>query len=89
MTLYLDTMIGKTVYYTLYVDSVMDTSGNIMNMDSVRFLNYVQSSYSYHDVRLNELMPDPTPSVGLPEKEYVELFNTSKNIIDLDSWTYY
>jgi hypothetical protein len=88
VTLFLDTLIGKSNYYTLYVDSLMDSFNNMMNMDSLRFLNYSLTPLNYQDVRINEIMADPTPSVGLPEKEFMEIFNVSKNIIDLDGWAY-
>jgi hypothetical protein len=38
-------------------------------------------------VKINELMIDPSPSVGLAEVEYIELFNTSQNYVNLSSYT--
>ena len=40
-----------------------------------------------NDVVINELFIDPTPSIGLPEYEYIELFNRTDKDINLTNWT--
>ncbi|MGV3642415.1 MAG: lamin tail domain-containing protein [Adhaeribacter sp.] len=39
-------------------------------------------------VRLNEVFSDPNPPVGLPEAEFIELFNTSAQPQSLAGWKY-
>ena len=38
-------------------------------------------------ILITEIMADPTPGHGLPEKEYLELFNPSSRAIDLKGYT--
>jgi hypothetical protein len=40
------------------------------------------------DVVINEIMADPNPPVGLPDFEYVEIFNTSGRHISMRGWTF-
>ncbi len=39
-----------------------------------------------YDVVIDELFPDPTPQVGLPTSEFVELKNTSITAFNLSGW---
>jgi hypothetical protein len=38
------------------------------------------------DVIINEFFPDPTPVIGLPEVEFIEIFNKSNKIFNLNEW---
>lgn len=51
---------------------------------------FVHSSYAQFPAPLliTEVMPDPTPSRGLPEVEYVEIYNTSTVPILLSEFTF-
>lgn len=37
-------------------------------------------------VVINELMVDPTPLIGLPDHEWIELLNTGSSVVDLSGW---
>ncbi|RYF85129.1 MAG: hypothetical protein EOO00_14450, partial [Chitinophagaceae bacterium] len=39
-----------------------------------------------YDVVIDEIMPDPTPQIGLPASEWIELKNKSAVAIDLHGW---
>ena len=67
----------------LTVQGVQDLAHNQMQAGSMEFV-YYQANQG--DVVINEIMADPNPVVGLPDFEYLELFNTSPNSIDLTGW---
>ena len=43
-------------------------------------------SQSYNSVIVTEIMADPTPVVGLPDAEYIEIFNRSSQPISTKGW---
>ncbi|MFZ4056794.1 MAG: lamin tail domain-containing protein [Ferruginibacter sp.] len=45
-----------------------------------------QTTPQRNDIVISELMADPTPAIGLPELEWVELHNTSNTAINLLGW---
>jgi len=83
VVLELEREIGNGVNYTLTVSNIKDQWNNTMEPTSMAFSIYAASEY---DVVINEIMADPNPVVGLPEWEYVELYNTTEFGIDLKDW---
>lgn len=79
-----DDPLPENTNLTLRVTDLTDLSGNIMPPAERNFAIYKAVA---NDVVINEIMADPTPVVGLPEWEYVELFNTTACTIDLKDWT--
>ena len=70
--------------YLMSVSGVKDLAENMMNPQQLGFSYYLPQVY---DVVINEIMADPTPPVGLPEYEYLELYNQTESDIDLEGWT--
>lgn len=70
---------GKT--YNLNVSNISDISGNILSESSTNVSYYVTQR---NDIVINEMMADPSPVVGLPEFEFIELYNTTSTYINLD-----
>jgi hypothetical protein len=69
--------------YSLSVSGIKDLADNIMEPQQIPF-SYVVASVS--DVVINEIMADPSPVVGLPNFEFIELFNQTDANISLNDW---
>ena len=67
----------------LTVNGVKDLAGNVQATTSTSFSYFTAAQY---DVVIDEIMADPTPQVGLPNYEWIELRNTSGFDIDLQNW---
>lgn len=72
--------------YTLNTSNIADLSGNSSGMQSTQFSYLVADSVVKGDVIINEFFPDPTPVIGLPEVEFVEIYNRSSKYFDLTGW---
>ncbi|HWH64145.1 MAG TPA: lamin tail domain-containing protein, partial [Ginsengibacter sp.] len=77
------TMLTNGVAYALNVNGVSDLAGNTISNGTANFSFYTPQQY---DVVIDEIMADPTPQVGLPNSEWVELKNTSAFAINLQGW---
>ncbi len=73
--------------YELTVDNVTDISGNAISSQVVEFSYFIPDIPEFRDVIITEVMADPEPSVGLPDTDYIEIFNNSNKIFDLANWT--
>lgn len=67
----------------LNVQNIKDLAANTMLPQDIPFAYYVPKAY---DILITEIMADPTPVVGLPEFEYIELYNRSSLPINLNNW---
>ncbi|MBW6484137.1 MAG: lamin tail domain-containing protein [Vicingaceae bacterium] len=74
--------------YILSVTNVEDTASNPINILTVPFTYFVVVNPNKGDVIINEIFADPTPQVGLPIEEFVELYNTSNNVYNLNGWKF-
>ena len=51
------------------------------------FTPIILTAQNRYDVVITEFLPDPTPAVGLPESEFIELENRSAVDYNLHNWT--
>ena len=86
VTLFLSQDLDNGSSYTVTTTNVTDLHGNT-GSGSVSFLYAVPENIAPFDIVFNELLADPTPSVGLPEKEFIELYNRSGKVLDLGDLT--
>jgi hypothetical protein len=73
--------------YNLEVKNLSDRSANQMQTDSLSFVYYKIERALFSDLRITEIMADPSPAIGLPEVEYLELFNTSEAYFNLEKYS--
>lgn len=79
--------LAANVPYSVYASVAQDLAGNVAPPSYTNFTWSVAVPAQPGDVVINELMPDPDPPVGLPNAEYVELFNTTTDqTFDLTGW---
>ena len=72
----------------VYAQGVEDANGNAMTLDSASF-SFIQTQLAVRgDILINEIHADPTPVVGLPDAEYIELYNISNKSINLASFIF-
>ncbi len=72
--------------YNLIASNISDISNNTNASTSTTFQYLVADSVLPGDVIINEFFPDPTPVIGLPEVEFVEIYNKSNKIFNLSGW---
>jgi len=85
VTLSLPNKLVNATNYTITINGITDCSSNALSPNSTAFSYYKAKPY---DVVINEIMPDPDPSINLPNEEYVELKNRTNFSINLKNWKY-
>jgi hypothetical protein len=71
---------------TLSLFNMRDLAGNPLNGVSHDFMYFVEPPSHFKDIVINEIFADPTPTVELPEAEFIELYNRSADPFDLNGW---
>ncbi len=68
----------------LVISQLADLAGNLL--DTILTFEFIPTiSLEPFDILITELMIDPTPGVGLPEEEYIEIYNNTEQPIELSS----
>ena len=70
---------------TLIVIELVDNKGN--TADSLK-VDFLYNAPGPNEIVFNEIMSDPSPTIGLPEFEYIELYNRSPYPANLGGWTF-
>lgn len=68
---------------TLTVNNVQDLAGNAITTATSIFTYFTARQF---DIVIDEIMADPTPLVGMPDAEWIELRNRSGFDMNLQGW---
>ncbi len=71
---------------TLTVANVQDLNQNIGITSTTIFSFVIPESSEFKDVVINEIFADPSPQIGLPAAEFLEIYNKSEQAFDLKGW---
>jgi len=72
--------------YMLTVASINDPAGNTATGLTSGFTYLVNETAEKGDLIITEFMCDPSPAIGLPELEFVEVHNVSSKFFNLAGW---
>ena len=68
------------------VSGVRDVAGNTMVSAQKEFMYFNAVPAMPNDIIITEIFADPSPSVGLPEVEFLEIYNRSTNPFNVNGW---
>lgn len=72
--------------YVLEVQGLTDCSGNVMPLQNQSFAFGAEPAP--FDIVITEFLADFSPRTGLPETEFVEIYNRSNKVLRLDGWQF-
>ena len=72
--------------YIVTAEAVQDLAGNVSATDTQSFTFVKFELAGLNDIIISEILADPSPTVGLPEFEFVELYNNSNKAIQLEGF---
>jgi len=75
--------------YNLTVNGVKDKKGNVIVANSSLAFTYIKPyTAKYGDLVINEIFANPTGAPSLPQKEFIEIWNTTNEYILTEGWKY-
>jgi hypothetical protein len=78
-----------TANYNLKVDNIKDLKGNVIVPNSTYNFFYIRPYIAQKaDVVINEIFANPTGSLSLPQKEFIEIWNTTNEYLLTKGWKY-
>jgi len=69
--------------YSMAISNVADCSGNIIDLATIEF--GIGDDPEFNEILITEIMADPDPPVGLPNVEYLEIYNNSNRLLSLEN----
>lgn len=87
LVLLIDPPLTANEVYTLSIEGILDLNNNPLNFFEFEFFADLPQSIQEYQILISEIMADPSPSVGLPEYEWLELFNAGTSVVDLKNLT--
>jgi len=85
VTLEFTSSFAEGLNYILSTSNISDLSGNVMEYDSIGFIYTAPPPVSKEGILINEIMADQNPLPNnLPEADYLELYNSSSEAINLE-----
>jgi hypothetical protein len=72
--------------YSLTATNISDLANNVAASQTLTFQYLVSDIAQKGDVIITEFFPDPSPVIGLPEVEFVEIYNKSTKIFNIQGW---
>lgn len=73
--------------YSVTTNLIQDLSGNISAIQSL-FFDFIElETPKQFDIIITEFLPDPSPSIGLPEVEFIEIYNRTDKSLSLAGLT--
>ena len=85
VSIFLHDSLPEGVFDSIRIRNILDLSGNRLSDTIFQICYYRPKTY---DILIHELLADPDPQVGLPNGEFVELYNRSGFPINLKGWTF-
>jgi hypothetical protein len=88
LTVILTSPLQKQLLYSIVVTDVTDCPGNPIQtgFDHAEFYFLENVDVNYKEIIFTEIHSDPEPVVGLPNAEYIEIFNRTEKPFDLAGW---
>ena len=70
------------------ISGVQDLAGNRIIPIRQTFVFFISMPVNTKDIIITEIFADPDPKVGLPEAEFVEVFNRTEHPVDINGWKF-
>ncbi len=71
------------ILYQMSVEGPEDCSGNLIEAFEISFGN--GRTPVFNEIVISEIMADPDPVIGLPNAEYLEIYNTTGDLLSLEN----